>query len=403
MEKPHFELGFSAPAEVKSEIKAQIIQILNTYEDLTDDKKQEITNKIAAQASEESWNDIEIYRRIEELVENLHIPWPEKYAQRLDEPIGHETDRTKHELIAVSKPPDLPTKREKNFLPATDVLTVLKSEMEPSDFAFLTELLSKAEQAKPEQKIVLPFFSKEEIIARLPVIKKNIAFLKAKYTVDGKIILPPIHIKKIAFRGDRIVILFIKRNWKKIGPVSFFQKYPEIYGQMSRNKLYKFDQALYRVLSRNNQLDQVIPEKKVAGRKPVISPEQNKRIMEANSLKMTVAQAAQYAGVDPATISRYWRKAGLKPHHWRKITIQALTELFWRSKGNTYQAEKLCQQRLNQGAIYGHWKKMGLVEILDKVREAYKMGLNQTQTAEYIGVDEEFVAACWRRHRFLHP
>lgn len=62
---------------------------------------------------------------------------------------------------------------------------------------------------------------------------------------------------------------------------------------------------------------------KEAGLKPhnerplLLTEEQKKRIYAAHELRMTVTKAAKYATTSHTTVRRYWNEAGLKPHYSR--------------------------------------------------------------------------------------
>jgi len=143
---------------------------------------------------------------------------------------------------------------------------------------------------------------------------------------------------------------------------------------------------------------------------PILTEEQLEKITEAHSLQMSRKQASEYAGVSPTTVSKYWKKQGLKPYNEKSFTLteeqfEKITEAH--SLGmNAKQAAKYAE--VSKTTVNKYWKIQGLEsqhrkrtrlteKQKEKIVQAHSLEITLQEAAKYVGVDQSTVYRCWKR------
>jgi len=205
-----------------------------------------------------------VYEYIADLIEKFQGDFYvyEKRCVWLDSPINSDSKATFHELLGTEDPAfemvrlnGEPLQDEYNIeLSAEEALSILEGRMDESGLELLGQLIKQTD----EKEFFLSGISQEELRDEIPQIRKKLAELIEKYGRDGKFVLPRGMIKNIRFHPLRIK--FKKRRFDDGGALAFFRENSDVYGEMSRGQLSKFDIGLYCTLRKDGQLDEAIPE-----------------------------------------------------------------------------------------------------------------------------------------------
>ena len=138
----------------------------------------------------------------------------------------------------------------------------------------------------------------------LDEIKSRAKEIGNKYLRGDKIVLPPREIKDISFHP-------LKINFRKIfyfeNPLLLYLESIKIYNGLSRTQLFEFDEAIYRALSRSDQLEIAIPElnHKNSGRKPLPEKEVSKIFEALKQSGGILCIAARISGYSIPTVRKY--------------------------------------------------------------------------------------------------
>lgn len=143
-----------------------------------------------------------------------------------------------------------------------------------------------------------------------------------------------------------------------------------------------------------------------------ITDGQKIKILEAHKMRMSTRKAATYAGVENGTtVWRYWKEKGLKPHYesrQKPISKDKIDKIF-----KAHELKMSTRKAAEYASVYPstvrrYWKNEGLKpnfekasrttqDKIDKIFEAYKMGLSTTKAAKYAGVSQRTVWEYWKQ------
>lgn len=266
-----------------------------------------IANRRIAELSLNSSQDV--YSYVDYLVGRFNISREERLTVSLDSKIEPDSKTTFGELIGAQDPNLLAiqTSPPDSYARISEVVGILRGKLSDVDFAILIQLAHRGMgplTASPEELTL----SKDEIIANLPQIQERIGILARHYERDGRIVLPRKPIVYVQF-DPAFYVKFGKRRYNG-NPLAFFEANRDVYGDMSRGELSRFDRAFYNTLVREGQIKLAIPE--VQSR--ALPEAEVIRIVSAYQLhggNLTDASAA--LGHSKSTVAGYWKKRGLTP------------------------------------------------------------------------------------------
>jgi len=148
------------------------------------------------------------------------------------------------------------------------------------------------------------FLFETDIENYFPEIKLRAKEVGEKYLRGNEVVLPPREIREINFNPFKI-------NFRKIfsfeNPLLFYLENFEVYKGLSRKQLFDFDEAMYRDLSRKNQLDKAIPEVFLGrGGRPGLNQKEISKILKALKISNGVlCKAAKISGYSIPTVMKY--------------------------------------------------------------------------------------------------
>jgi len=299
-----------------------------------------------------------VYRYLANLVESFRMPFNERRALRLDSPLNPNTKTTFLDMLGVQDL-SLPENRQdeqpiQHYADAADLIAVLEMHIGSHELELMKQLLGQA-----ENKLELPFHP-EEITQYAEQIQMKLEELVSRYEREGRIIIPPRPIIDIQF--NPLVILFGRRDFKgDQDPLGYFRKYEKVYGWMSRSQLFDYDCGLYQSLRRKGQLKEAIPFVSTQGRIG-LSPSMQNEIIAAHKLyKGVLIEAAKNLPCSAPTISKYWKKAGL-----RHINKKNANNLSQEQINGIIEAYKSCHGNIAKMARQLHYSEYALHKYIGK-------------------------------------
>ncbi len=130
---------------------------------------------------------------------------------------------------------------------AREIVQLLARERDTVQFQFVEGLIERADRLPPAA----------EVCDNLSEARSNLQELTSEYAINGKIRIPPRPIDTVRFKPLRITF---KRRSFQGRPLEFFREHRDVYQDLTRAELFRFDPALYLTLRNANELHLAIPE-----------------------------------------------------------------------------------------------------------------------------------------------
>lgn len=287
-----------------------IRSIIETYElpNSLEDKILAIANQnIPAYSPGSSQSN---YDYIASLVDKFTRPYEDRFLKSLDEAVGPDDRRTRHELIGghdYSLKELIPGKNQRKRLHAHELIELLEDHLERPYLELISDLLPGT-----EAESFLWGLSPKHVTGDMDSIKKVLLNLEAKYGSRGTIILPPRPIISVRRNSQELDIRFGARKYNG-NPLAFYESNQEIYQGMGRTELARFDQGMYQSLRVANQLDQAIPEKRYKPGKKLSKEQVNLILKTFKANGGHLANTAKTLSHSPGTVRTYLRKNQIIP------------------------------------------------------------------------------------------
>jgi len=335
-------------------------EIVNSYEGLSEQQREKIVE--AAKRRIEGFGITSFdrqYQCIADLVEKWQSPWQESLSVSLDAPIKDGENSSFSQIIGEIDPQfeDLFQEAiEEELLDVEQVLSIFGKELDIEDINFLQSLQERTENMSFSS-------SEEENLTSVSKVQQRIKQLKEKYNKNGKLIVPIRPIKEISFEGSQDIITFGFRSWRDIDPLDFFRKHKDVYGEMTRSELWKFDSGLFAALHKVGKIAEAIPE--VSPVAIHLSSKQIEKIAEGRYLNMTLEEIAKYANTSVSSAKRHLIKMGLEATgDNKKFSQEAIAEI---TKAHSLYKGSANQTARNLGcsanSVLRYWKKAGLKAV----------------------------------------
>ncbi|MFH1445542.1 MAG: hypothetical protein ABIF08_03620 [Nanoarchaeota archaeon] len=153
---------------------------------------------------------------------------------------------------------------ESNAVPVSEIPVILDGQLDNRYAGILSQLLSMYEDNPGNPLEIFP----EAVLDTIEHIKETLDELERLYGVNGEILMPRRPI--ISIECNPLAIKFGRRRFNG-NPLAYFNEHEKIYrklcgGEITRTRLMKVDESLYRALWQHKQLDGVA-EKKTIRRK----------------------------------------------------------------------------------------------------------------------------------------
>ncbi len=307
--------------------------------------------------------DIDVYRYVDHLVGKFTPRREDKLTVSLDAVVKHDSDTAFHEFIGQQDPNLLaiqsPKTGEKYGTRIQDVVDVLKGRLSEVDFGILAQLAYQGYNifgSDPENLAA----TKDEIVAQLPQIQERIEAVAKAYERDGRIVIPPRPIVYVQFNP----VFYIKFGVRRFNgkPLAFFEAHRDVYGDMSRGELWRFDKSLYNSLVEQRQIARAIPELKPLG---LPQSEVDKIVAAHKTYKGNARRTERELGYNDATIIKYWNERGLSAKGVaNKLSEEEERKVIeaWKTyNGNATRAAK--DIGYDVGTIKKHWQSHGLKAV----------------------------------------
>ncbi len=179
-------------------------------------------------------------------------------------------------------------------------LEFLQSELKEEEFF----VLSKIVEFSPMKKKVLSAICNSGPEA-FEEFRSKLIDIAEFYSRRGRIIIPKKEIASIKF--NPLHIRFKSRDFNG-DSLKFFRQYPEIYCDLSRLELSKFDQVLYNELRKTGKIGVAIPWGKKSYKSLKSFVEKHKQIVSAYKPSNASARAAaKIVPYSPQTILKHWK------------------------------------------------------------------------------------------------
>ena len=259
------------------------------------------------------------YAYIAELVERFTMPWIERHAARLDQPVFEDGRQTLHDYIG-SQDSALKSlilgKSPLKALHAREIVNILERHLPQGHLAFIEDLLcSRAEKS-------LWSFSADRVAKHVPSIVTTLKLLEQRYGRNGRIVLPPRPIKTVTRQSNgELKIRYGDRRYNG-DPLAFFEEHADVYGGLTRRGLQKFDPGLYQAIRLSGQMSSAIPIRVFAPGRP-ISKDQIDRIIVTYEQTASLIKTARIVHSCRRTIRKYLDMKGLNRQGTGKVGATA--------------------------------------------------------------------------------
>ncbi len=357
-----------------------IRDIVETYENLSERQREKIIRIAEHNIKEQGITGFDSqYKYVGRLVEDFQQPWEERFALKLDAPpregynhplidsffYGQNTYEVEHLFMGISL--DIVAQLSEKFFDGRE-----------------RELIHKLlNRSNGEEGI---HFTHDEIVSGIPLTKRRLETLVRLLEEDIRFQQPERQIVYVNLSPDNPWIQWKRRRYNK-WPIDFFRKHIDIYGRFveeGRKALQRFDSGLFNALRDNTleidkrtvrQIGLAIPKLKPRGN---LGHNENiiKQIVLAYEyFDGNVSRASKTLPYSRATITKYWRTAGLKIKSHRngdfisKISDkerEQIIEAHGIYSKSAYQAAR--DLPYHKSTILRYWKQAGLPILKQKRR-----------------------------------